>query len=79
MILEWRLLLKSKGDRQKEVGKLLEKSGNKGFFFFKMNRTWLFLYLRKDVAEIDRKLGEEGRIADVTRSYAGQGLDLAQR
>ena len=44
-----------------------------------MNRTWLFLYLRKDVAEIDRKLGEEGRIADVTRSYAGQGLDLAQR
>ena len=36
--------LKKRGDRQKEVGKLLEESvGTKGFFFFKMDRTWLFL------------------------------------
>ena len=36
-----------KGDRQEEVGKILEENvGTEGFFFFfffKMDRTWSFL------------------------------------
>ena len=71
--------LKKQGRQAERGRKTTWKEWEQRVFFFKMNRTWLFLYLRKDVAEIDRKLGEEGRIADVTRSYAGQGLDLAQR